>query len=65
MPKLPKVRSLHIFAISPEKRGDKVDFLPADKHQRFLQNASIILGVCPPACLNYPKKQVFNIFAIS
>ena len=26
--------------------GDKVDFLHADKHQRFLQIDTIIFGVC-------------------
>ena len=93
--KFPKIRSLVIFAISPEKSGmklifclqintkifyklivplwlciarhvqsiqnntfaislkymkenvkDVVDFLPADKHQRFLQIDTIILGLC-------------------
>ena len=46
MPKVPKIRSLHIFAISPEKLGDEVDVLPADKHERFLQVDSITLAVC-------------------
>ena len=26
MPKVPKIRSLHIFSVFPEKRGDEVDF---------------------------------------
>ena len=30
-------RFLHIFAISPEKREDEVNFSPADKPQRFPQ----------------------------
>ena len=34
---------------------DEVDFLLADKHQRFLQIDTIILGVCGQACPNYPK----------
>ena len=34
---------------------DEVDFLHADKHQRFLQIDTIILGVCGQACPNYPK----------
>ena len=34
---------------------DEVDFLPADKRQRFLQIDTITLGVCGQACLNYPK----------
>ena len=105
MPKVPKIRSFHIFAISPEKHGlwnwsfclqintkmfykvivslwvwivrhvqstqnnkftisleylkknvkDEVDFLPADKHQIFLQIGTIILGVCGQACPSYPK----------
>ena len=28
-PKYPKIRSLHIFVISPEKRGHEVNFLPS------------------------------------
>ena len=31
-----------------------VDFLLADKHQRFLQIDTIILGMCGQACPNYP-----------
>ena len=38
-----------------ENVKDEVDFLPADKHQRFLQIDSIILGVCEQTCPNYPK----------
>ena len=34
---------------------DEVDFLPADKHQIFLESDTIILGVCGQACPNYPK----------
>ena len=46
MPKVPKIRTLHIFVISPEKRAGgeggwrglgEVDFLPANKHKIFLQ----------------------------
>ena len=40
MPKLSKT-SLHIFLISPEKRGGCSYFLPADKHKSFLQIDSI------------------------
>ena len=36
-----------------------MDFLPVDKHQRFLQIDTIVLGVYGKACLNYHK------FAIS
>ena len=60
MPKVPKIRSLHIFAISrvtqstqnnklaissqylKENGKNKVYFLLADKHQRFLQIDTII-----------------------
>ena len=31
---------------------DEVGFLPTDKRQRFLQIATIILGVCGHTCLN-------------
>ena len=31
---------------------DEVDFLPADKHQRFLQSDTVILGVCGQTCAN-------------
>ena len=38
MPKVPKIRSLHIFAITPEKPWEcEVDILPACKPRRFLQ----------------------------
>ena len=87
MAKVPKIRTLHIYAISPEKHGvevvllrvtrlaqstqnskfaiplqylkengkNEVNFLLADKHQKFLKNDTIILGVCGQACPNYPK----------
>ena len=29
---VPKVRSLYIFAVSPEKYSNEADFLPAYKH---------------------------------
>ena len=32
-----------------------VDFLSADKHQKFLQFDTIILGVRDQACPNYQK----------
>ena len=38
-----------------ENMEDKVDFLPADNHQRFLQIYTIILGVYDQSCPNYPK----------
>ena len=64
--KVPKIRSLHIFAISPEKRGwgSEVDFLPANKHKNFQQVDSIALGLRSQACPKYPK-QVYNISVIS
>ena len=45
MPKVPKIRCLNIFAISPEKHVGEVDFLPANQHKSFLQVYSIILGL--------------------
>ena len=50
-----KIRSLHVFAISPEKHRDEVVLLPTDKHENFLQGATIILGLFNQACPNYPK----------
>ena len=41
---------------------DEDDFLPADKHQRFLQIVTFILGLCRQACTNYPKQQVFDVY---
>ena len=55
----------HIFAISPLKHGDEVDFLPVDKHKSFLQDDSITCDVRSQACPKYPKQQVYNIFAIN
>ena len=43
--KVLKTRSLHVFAISPEKDLGEVDFLPANKHESFLQVDSITLGL--------------------
>ena len=47
------------FAISfqnpKENRKNEVDFLLADKHQRFLQIDTIVLGVCGHACPSYSK----------
>ena len=61
---VPKIRHLYILAISPEKDGDEVDFLPVDKHESVLQGDSITLGVRNHACPKYPKQQFYNIFAI-
>ena len=54
MLKVPKIRSLHVYAISPEKHGVEVVLLPADKYESFLQGDSI-LDVCNQACPKYPK----------
>ena len=35
----------------------EADFLPSDKHQRFLQIDTTILGVCGQACPNYQKSK--------
>ena len=35
MPKVCKIRSLHIFAILPENHVGEVDFLPDNKHEYF------------------------------
>ena len=43
MSKVPKIRSLHIFAISPDKHGGEVDFLPANKHESLQQVDSMTL----------------------
>ena len=64
MPKVPKISSLHVYAISPEKHGFDVVLLPADKYKSFLQGDSF-LDVSNQACSKYPKRQVWNIFAIS
>ena len=56
MPKVPKIRSLDFFAISPEKHGGKVGFLTADKHKSFLQVDSITLGSHSQASPKYPKQ---------
>ena len=47
-----------------ENMKDEVDFLPPDKHQRFLQIDTIIFSVCGQACPNYSKKQIWCFFAI-
>ena len=36
-------------------KRDEVDFLPADKHQLFLQIDTTTLGVSGQACPIYPK----------
>ena len=48
-----------------ENVKDEVDFLLADKHERFLQIDTLILGLCGQACSNYSKQQVCYFFPIS
>ena len=43
--------------------GDEVDFLPANKHEGFLQVDSITLGLFSQACPKYSKQ--VNVFVIS
>ena len=57
MPKVPKIRSLHILGISPERHRDELDFLPADKDKSFLQNDIITLGVQSQDCPKYPNNK--------
>ena len=47
MPKVPKITSLQYFCnIAKKNVKDEVDFLPAEKPQRFLQSDTVVLGVC-------------------
>ena len=55
VPKIPEIRSLHIFAICPKNMGSEVYLLPADKHESFPQVGSIALGVRSQAYPNCPK----------
>ena len=61
MPKVLKIKSLHIFAISPENRGDEVDFLRIVKHESFLQIDTMIFDGYDQA---FPNSQN-NKFAMS
>ena len=45
--------------------GYEIKFLPADKHNSFLQIDIITLSVHDQACPKHPKQQLYNIFAIS
>ena len=58
MPKVPKIRSFHIFAISPEKAWVMKLILPADIN-------IFTLGVRSQACPKYPKQEVYNSSALS
>ena len=55
MPKVPNTTSLQYLCNIRKKMKDEVDFLPADKPQRFLQSDTVILGVYGQACANLPK----------
>ena len=56
MPKVPKTTGLQYYLkYLKENVKNEVDFLAADKCQRFLQSDTIILGVCGQACPYYPK----------
>ena len=44
---------------------DEVEFLPADKHNSFLQDSSINSVVISQTDPKYQKQLVYNIFAIS
>ena len=61
MPKIPKVRSLHIFAISPEKYGGWSWFFACKRHKTYLQGDS----VCSQVCLKEPIQQICYFFAMS
>ena len=49
------IRSLHIFAISPEQHGCKVDFFPKNKRESFLQVDIITLICVARHDKKYPK----------
>ena len=55
MPELGKIRSLHIFAISPAW-ADEVDFLPANKNEGFLKGDSPTLDLFNQAHPKYSKQ---------
>ena len=44
---------------------DEAEFLPADKHKSFLEDASITLRVISQTDPKYLKQSVYNIFAKS
>ena len=55
---MPNVRKITIsLQYLKENVKDEVDFLPADKPQRFLQIDTIILGVSGQACPYYLKNK--------
>ena len=66
MPKLLKITSSLIFLQYLKKEvRDKVDFLHADKHENFLQIATMIFNENGQASPKFLKQQVCNVFTIS
>ena len=56
MAKVPKIASLHYLLQDLKKdERDKVNFLPADKHQSFLQVNTLIFDGYARACPKLPK----------
>ena len=45
----------YLCNISRKNMGDEVVLLPVDKYKSFLQDDTIILGVCNQACPKYLK----------
>ena len=61
MPKVPEIRSLHIFALSLEKHEG---WSGSSACRINKTDDTITLDVCNQACPKYPKYQVCNIFGI-
>ena len=57
MPRVPKIN----LQFLKENRKDEVDFLPAGKHQRFLQIGTIILVVWPGLLITQNNKFVISL----
>ena len=51
--------------ISIKTIGNEVEFLPADKHKRLLQDDSITYHTPSQTSPKYQKQLFYNIFAIS
>ena len=66
MPKLSKITSL-LFLLEDLKKevSDEVDFLHADKLERFLQIDTMTFDGDGQAFPKFPKLQVCNVFTIS
>ena len=56
--------NLHIVAYLQKSMGDKVDFLPADKHKSFLQVDGITVGVHSQACPKSQNNKFTKVFVI-